>query len=432
MLIKFPFSQELKLLFQLINKKDELRIVGGSVRDFLFNKNSTNSDLKNSKDLENSLSANSKHKFANNKTPDIDLACKYLPEKTMEILQKNKIRTIPTGLKHGTITAMVNGQSFEITTLRKDVENYGRQAKVEFVNDFLEDAKRRDFTINAMSIDANGNLFDYFNGFEDLKNKKVRFIGNAKERIQEDYLRILRFFRFSCYYGDKIDETTLKEIVKFKDNLKDLSSHRIRTELLKTLICNDKTQLLYILDLMNQNQILKEIIAAEKFDLSHLKNLLDLPNLNSENDSEFLTRFAALIYADKSQNSKITKLLEFSNKEQKYITDILALSEKIHITMEKPELLHALFNFDKNLIINSLKLNFVANHNSDLTKLSNLINFINEIDLPNFIINGNDLLTLDISGKQVGEILNKLKNLWIESNFKITKEELLQIAKSQN
>jgi len=409
MIVKFPFSPELKLLFKLINKDDELRIVGGCVRDFLhttINQNPEN----------------------NKKLPDIDLACKYLPEKTIEILQSNNIKTIPTGIKHGTITALVNGKTFEITTLRKDVENYGRQAKVEFVDDFLEDAKRRDFTFNAMSIDEKGNLFDYFDGLTDLKNKKVKFIGEASARIQEDYLRILRFFRFSCYYGAKIEATTLQEIVKFKSNLQGLSSHRIRTELLKIMDCEDKNQLLYILNLMNENQILEEIIAAKKFDLPVLKNLLEIPNSETT-----LLKFCALIYSNKEQNWPITKKLEFSNKERKYIHDILDLSSKVNLKTKKADLIRALFDFNKDLAVDSLKINFAANYNSNkqnLDELSDLINFINNINLPDFILNGNDILNRGIANKLIGKALNELKNIWIEREFKISKEELLQILSS--
>ncbi len=410
MLTNFVFSGELKLLFQVLNKDDDLRIVGGCVRDFLHNEFS---DEKSRKVI-----------F------DIDLACKYKPEETIQILESHNIRIIPTGLKHGTITAIINGKSFEITTLRKDVEVYGRKAKVEFVDSFLEDAKRRDFTINAMSIDANGNLFDYFNGFDDLKNQKVKFIGDVASRITEDYLRILRFFRFSCYYSGEIDGVALKEIIKLKSNLKTLSSHRIRSELIKIIECQNKSQLLKILEVMISNQILQEILPIFKIDLTILENLLEIAKINPEiNNSDFLVKFCALIYSNKEYGSNITKILEFSNKDKKYIDDLLDLSSKVSFDNKKSDLIKILFNFEKNLLIDALKINFSANskfNQANFSKLLDVIYFINEINLPNFIINGNDLINLEIDNKSIGQTLIKLRDVWIESDFKISKKELLQ------
>ena len=135
---------------------------------------------------------------------DIDIATCFKPNEVMEVLQKAKIKTIPTGIKHGTITALYKNQTFEITTLRKDVTTDGRHAEVSFTDSWQEDAKRRDFTINALYLDTKGNIFDYFNGLEDLKSKKVIFIGDAKTRSEEDNLRILRYFRFFQRFGGKV------------------------------------------------------------------------------------------------------------------------------------------------------------------------------------------------------------------------------------
>ena len=132
---------------------------------------------------------------------DLDVATPLLPEEVIERLEAAEIKAIPTGLKHGTVTALVEGQPYEITTLRKDVACDGRHADVQFTDDFELDARRRDFTINAMSTDRRGQLFDYFGGWEDLKAGRIRFVGDADERVREDYLRILRFFRFYARYG---------------------------------------------------------------------------------------------------------------------------------------------------------------------------------------------------------------------------------------
>lgn len=407
--INFIFSKELKIIFKALNKDDELRVVGGYVRDH----------------LRNELNPKNKKKIT-----DIDLACKYQPKKTIEILKNHKIKTIPTGLKHGTITALINKKTFEITTLRKDVEHFGRKAKIEFVDNFLEDAKRRDFTINAMSLDANGLLHDYFNGFEDLKAQKVKFIGDAKARIEEDYLRILRFFRFSCYYCNKIDKNALEEIIKLKKHLKELSAHRIRTELLKILQCNNQTQLLKIIKLMAENGILAEIIPTKnKIDLNFLENLLNLeqkqPKIVNPNE---LLRFCALLYNNKEDNLKITKALEFSNKDQKFIDESLKLSSKIKFNDKNTQIIKKLFDFDKINTKTALIINFSTNfeqNQHDFDDLKEKIELINEIILPKFIINGNDLIKLKLPKTSIGKTLNKLRNLWIESNFKASKTKLL-------
>ena len=173
MKIDFPYTDELLLLNDIFNAnhEDNLRIVGGAVRNYMIGE----------------------------EISDFDLSCRLSPEKILDILQKNQIKAIPTGIKFGTITAVIKNKCFEITTTRKDVKTDGRHAVVEYTTNFEVDAQRRDFTFNALYLDFDGNLYDYFNGLNDLKNGIVRFIGNAEDRIKEDYLRILRLFRFYCY-----------------------------------------------------------------------------------------------------------------------------------------------------------------------------------------------------------------------------------------
>ena len=186
---------------------ENIRLVGGSVRDLILAK----------------------------KVHDFDFACKFLPKKIEKILNENNIKSVPTGLKYGTITAVINHQNFQITTLRKDENQKGRYCEVNFVEDFYEDAKRRDFTINALYLDSLGEIHDYFNGIADLKNHNVRFILDPKTRIQEDYLRILRFFRFSCDYAQNLDKEGLEACLQFKNSLEILSKERVREEFLKII-----------------------------------------------------------------------------------------------------------------------------------------------------------------------------------------------------
>jgi poly(A) polymerase len=165
---------------------------------------------------------------------DIDIATEMLPEEVMTVAKRAGFNVIPTGLSHGTVTC-VKDDAYEVTTLRVDKFTYGRHAEVEFSNSWEEDAKRRDFTMNALYSDFDGNIKDYVNGMKDLEDRNIKFIGNPEERINEDYLRILRFFRFYAHYGTKYDEASLNACGKLCANLKSISRERCTYEFLKML-----------------------------------------------------------------------------------------------------------------------------------------------------------------------------------------------------
>ena len=167
---------------------------------------------------------------------DVDAATTLLPQATMALLEKAGIRAIPTGIAHGTVTAVIDGKHIEITTLRRDVATDGRHAEVAFTDDWEEDASRRDFTLNALYLSPSGELFDYFGGQADAKAGHVRFIGDPAARIAEDYLRILRFFRFHAHYGKSApDAIALKACAHAAGHIESLSGERIQHELLKLL-----------------------------------------------------------------------------------------------------------------------------------------------------------------------------------------------------
>lgn len=218
------FTEGLKNLTELFVKENhELRIAGGAVRDLL-----------------NGV-----------KPQDVDFATTATPTQMKEMFQSAGIRMINNkGEKHGTITARLHEENFEITTLRIDVTTDGRHAEVEFTTDWQKDAERRDLTINSMFLGFDGTLFDYFNGYEDLKNKKVRFVGHAKQRIQEDYLRILRYFRFYGRIVDKPgdhDAETLEAIAENAKGLAGISGERIWVELKKILVGNHVNHLIHLI-----------------------------------------------------------------------------------------------------------------------------------------------------------------------------------------
>ncbi len=206
-----PFLSE-PALAAVLAALPEARVVGGAVRDAL----------------------------AGRPVCDIDLATPRPPEAVMQALAAAGIRAVPTGLDHGTVTAVVDGKGFEITTLRRDVETDGRHARVEFTDDWREDAARRDFTINALSMRRDGAVFDYFGGIEDLRARRVRFVGDAAQRIAEDYLRILRFFRFFARYGrGPPDADAAAAIRGGLAGLAGLSAERVWSELKRILAAPD-------------------------------------------------------------------------------------------------------------------------------------------------------------------------------------------------
>ena len=198
-----------KILDILNPDGEETRVVGGAVRNALMG-----------------LPIN-----------DVDCATTALPPQIISRAEKAGFKAIPTGIEHGTVTVVVDGVAFEVTTLRRDVETNGRHATVIFGRDFREDAARRDFTINALMANRDGDVFDYFGGIADIAARRVRFIGDAQQRIREDYLRILRLFRFHAHYGDgPLDAEALAAAIRERAGLERLSRERVRSEIMKTLV----------------------------------------------------------------------------------------------------------------------------------------------------------------------------------------------------
>jgi len=393
----FPFTPELKILAKVFLKKgDEIRLVGGCVRNFLMKKPLT----------------------------DFDIACVYEPKQVMNMLIKAKITAIPTGIKFGTITAIINKIPFEITSLRKDIETDGRHAEVTYTNKYSEDAERRDFTINALYLDFEGNIYDYFNGLDDIKKGIIKFIQNPEQRIKEDYLRILRFFRFYCYYGFTLDKDSLKACAKLRKNLNKLSAERIKVEMFKILkvVYSLKT-----LKIMQDNDILQQVVNTE-FDLEILETFASIKDLiKYDLDTCFIL---SLLLEQKKDSLKILEYLKInwklSNKE--YYSILFLLTEKLQIDNidQIKEKLFYVNNKDK--VIQLLLINFLYSkkiNKIEVQKINDLIKFIEEYKIPEFPVNGNDLLKLGKEGRELGEALSKLKKVWVESDYKLNKQELL-------
>ncbi len=385
---KFP--SEVKKIFTIFG--EEIRLVGGSVRDLILKK----------------------------KVSDFDFATKFLPQEVIKILEKNKIKAVPTGVKYGTITAVINHKNFEITTLRKDNETDGRYCEPEFVDDFFLDASRRDFTINALYLDSTGFISDYFDGISDLKNKKVRFIGSAKTRIEEDFLRILRFFRFSCEYAAELDSEGLKACVSQKKNLKKLSRERVRQEFLKLIFGSKKEKIIALLQVLKSKKIAAEIFSSD-LDVKALERLFDLEKkLNFIASSQLKL---AVIFLQKNLDLKnLTKEICATNLERKYFQFLLSNLE----TKDSKELLAFA---EKDLVLDSYIFNSIKN--SAAMQKKN-IEFLQKFSSPKFPLNGTDIMRLGIKDKAVGEAMIAAKKFWANGDFKSDKRSLISFLRDNH
>lgn len=403
-------DHETSVIIEAIEKfGGEARLVGGCVRDSILQRD----------------------------IHDIDLATNLLPNQAVKALKLRNIKTIPTGLKHGTITAILNKRSFEITTLRHDVKCDGRHAKVEFTNDWQADASRRDFTFNALYADKYGHIYDYFGGIQDLKARKLNFIGNAEDRIKEDYLRILRAFRFHAKIciGDLSDEI-LDVCKKHSHMIQNLSGERIREEIFKLLECNDPAP---TLKSMQKSDVLQKIIPKEvKCEILSSPLLINTkpPTKPSAYDHtpfldptiDALTKLALLLRTAEDRlnlGEYVSKLLRLSNKQKKKI--LFLLSNNIKTELSEKEQKKYISLFGKELYCDLMKICGIESG----TNVDEYISFAKMFNIPKFPLSGNDLITIGHQpGKNLGRNLELLRQHWEDSSYTLTKEELILYAKS--
>ena len=250
---------------------------------------------------------------------DIDLATRIPPDEVVERLEEARIKAVPTGIDHGTVTAVSDGHPFEITTLRRDVSTDGRRATVAFTDDWREDAARRDFTINALSADpVTGELFDYFGGLDDLAQRHIRFIGDPLQRIAEDHLRILRFFRFHARFGSgQPDAEALAACTERANDLMALSRERIADELLKLLGMPDPS---VTIGIMLERRILRAVLPEIDFERTGDLRVLIAAEQKAGIEPEGIRRLAALLPGDAVIAEDVAAGLRLSNKARKRLS----------------------------------------------------------------------------------------------------------------
>jgi poly(A) polymerase len=344
---------------------------------------------------------------------DVDLATTMLPADVMRVCKAAGFGVHATGFDHGTVTVVNAGVPFEVTTLRRDVETDGRRAVVAFTSDWEEDAVRRDFTMNAMYCDAAGKIFDFTNGYADLVRNRVKFVGDAKLRIKEDYLRILRFFRFHARFGKGApDKTGLAACAKLKSGLKKISAERIRQEMFKLVVA---PRAVATLKIMATSGVLKTIIPYT-----------DDWRLIGRLPEDAVLR----LYALAKKPEELKDVLRLSNVEAQRIDDLL-LAPDLSPRLKPPEQRAMLYHLGGQAWVDAVALSWAKGGASKLDqKWQALLNLPMHWPIPKLPINGQDMLAAGIaSGPQMGEMLRELEDWWVARDFVATREELLEHLK---
>jgi len=351
---------------------------------------------------------------------DIDIATPLTPKEVIKRLKVSNIKYIPTGLEHGTITAIVNGRPYEITTLRKDIETHGRHATVEFTDNWEEDAARRDLTMNAIFCSIEGEIYDPFNGITDLREGRIRFVGNAHERIQEDILRILRFFRFYAHFGkEEPDAETLKSCKELAPGLENLSAERIQKEVLKLLSADNAGKSWKI---MKDNEILPHVIP----EASHIDRLDNIINLEDEYHSKTwpIRRLAVLIDEDPEIAKRVGNRLKLSNDDKKQLIRMVTPKLQLSLDISEHGLRKAVYIHGNDMTRNFLLLASARTGRTE--NLGALYKIATSLRLPRFPIRGQDILDLGVpAGPKVGEVIKSLENWWIEQDFSPKRRDCL-------
>jgi poly(A) polymerase len=349
------------------------------------------------------------------KVDDIDIATPLLPDDVSRRLEQANIAALPTGIEHGTVTAVLNGRAFEVTTLRRDVSTDGRRAVVAFSGNWQEDAARRDFTINALYASFDGELFDYNGGISDLAAGRIRFIGDPVQRIREDYLRILRLFRFQAWYGKgEIDEPALRAAAVEREGMRILSGERIRKELLRLLEAENPVQAVRA---MQRHHILAEILSGDtKPDRFERLVAIDTGNFFQPDP---LLRLIALVGNGQTSAQALSERLKLSNEDRDRLMDLSSATEQLTPYLPVREVRRILYRLGRPQFRDRVLLAWADDGKpSDAVPWRALLALADAWVRPRFPLTGRDVMAAGISeGPLVGRILSEIENWWIDSDF---------------
>jgi tRNA nucleotidyltransferase/poly(A) polymerase len=400
----FPFykNKELKFVFKTLqqgfpNEIVTARFVGGCVRKYLKGE----------------------------EIDDIDIATILSTEKIKERFKNTNFKIIDTGIKHGTVTLVSDNFKLELTTLRKDVETDGRHAEVEYIKDWQLDSERRDFTINAIYLDINGKIFDPQMGIIDLKNNNVKFIGDPQKRIEEDYLRIIRFIRFKIMYNGKVEPTTIQAIKISINGIKQISKERILSELYK------------ILDLKN---------FINLNDVEHIKEIFSLTFPEFENFNRLVRLKKVYDHSKISRNILLAVLLIDKKDNHEYFSHKYNVSkdirEKLNTLAKDLKLLRENKDFfskdlernvyinNKNYLIDLNIINFTINSKCKIKDFTEILKNILQSKTHTFPYDGKYLIQNGMKqGSSLGKAMKAIEEEWINNSFKISEDRVKEIIK---
>ncbi|MBR0897506.1 CCA tRNA nucleotidyltransferase [Bradyrhizobium tropiciagri] len=356
---------------------------------------------------------------------DIDIATTALPEEVIRRAKRASIKSVPTGIEHGTVTLVVDGQPVEVTTLREDTETYGRKAKVAFGRDWVRDAERRDFTINGLSVDASGVVHDHVGGLADIEARRVRFIGDPAQRIAEDYLRILRFFRFhAAYAAGAVDRAGYLACISGRAGLTGLSAERIRMEMLKLLVATGAAGAVVA---MGDGGLLQPLFGGVAY-TGPFGAMIEIEQLMALAPSA-MRRLAALTVAVTEDARRIASRLRLSNAEAK------ALDSMGHRWWRLPGMdeAHArrrLYRLDEEPYRDRLLLAWArTGAGRDVEQWRALATLPQRWRAPHFPLRASDFIARGIAeGPALGHVLTLAEDAWLAADFPLDPQVLSGIA----
>lgn len=347
---------------------------------------------------------------------DVDIATTLTPEAVTQALEAAGVKAVPTGIEHGTVTAVADHKPFEVTTLRRDVETDGRRAVVAFTTDWLEDALRRDFTLNSLYARRDGSIFDPTgHGVADAKAGRIVFVGDAGERLREDHLRSLRFFRFLAWYGrGEPDAEAVAAITRLRDKVASLAAERISSELLKLLAAEDPRA---AVALMAETGVLGVVLPGA-LDLARLAGLVEI---ESEQlfETEPVLRLAALLPDDQIAAGKLAERLRLSNADRDRIVAALSPTPELKSWMSPREIRRAVYQAGKPTFRDRAKLAWAAAGRTATTpQWRGMIALAEGWSPPTFPLTGDDVLKAGApKGPLVGRVLKEVEDWWIDHDF---------------
>ena len=355
---------------------------------------------------------------------DLDLATDLSPDELVEACEDFHLKTVPIGLKTDTIGVVIDNQIMEVSSLKhKNKKHNNNLWLAGYTDDWSADASQRDLTINAVYADLQGNVFDYYNGIDDLEKGIVRFIGNPNDRIQEDYLRIMRFFRFYSIFGKQpINQEALQACIKHKKGLRKIAIERVRDELFKLLTTPHAAATLQIIF---ENDILGYFLPPSP----HLDALERLTKIVSDANYEgnFLRRLFVMYQPNSVQADDIARTLRFTKKQKETFVKWALINLTTENMASKPARNQIVYRYGKQFAIDKILMS-AAIYDVDISIIGDVLREIDDMIIPIFPLRGRDLLDKVTDKEQIGIYLSQLEQAWIDSDFSLNREELLHLA----